>query len=243
MQLMAKRSSERPSYGELVQRLTGVLARIDPDSVPQLLSERERSRPMPLPSREEPDESSTDLPVRSGGAGMPVWLVVVTLGCIALFVAGLVTYLSRDDAAPAAATTGDAGHRTGSGSGATTPAGMTLVKHPDGTPWFYVDERPVTSAAYHNVFADHEQTGSADDPAVMVSYDAARSYASSRHGRLLRPDEWDAAANSSGVVVADGIFEWVESPEGKKQVRQHGKSQIRPDKEQKDVGFRVARDP
>ena len=119
---------------------------------------------------------------------------------------------------------------------------MVLVKHPDGSAWLYVDPQPVNLAAYRQ-FADHQQTGSAEDAVVMITYDQARSYAKSRGGRLLRSEEWDAAAVTPGVVVADGIFEWVESPEGKKQVRQHGKMQVRPDKEQKDVTFRVAKDP
>ena len=89
----------------------------------------------------------------------------------------------------------------------------------------------------------HEQPGAADGPVVMVSYDGARSYASTRGGRLLRSEEWDAAVVTPGVVVADGVLEWVESSEGKRTVRQHGKVLQRPDKEQKDVTFRVAKDP
>jgi hypothetical protein len=34
----------------------------------------------------------------------------------------------------------------------------------------------------------------------------------------------------------------VESPEGQRQVRQHGKTETRADKEHKDVTFRMARD-
>ncbi len=260
MQLMSKKAAERPSYSELVQRLTGVLARIDPSSVPEIISaNRERSRPNivlptgPTGPSAELDHAATvsDGELVPPRGGLPVWLVMVTLGCIALFAAGLVTYLSRDDGATTAAGTGSgatiSGSANGSGSATTpttqVPTGMVAVKHPDGSPWFFVDERPVTASAFHAVFADHQQAGGPDDAAVMVSYDRARSFASSRKGRLLRPDEWDAATNFPGVVVSDGLFEWVESPEGSKQVRQHGKSQIRPDKEQKDVGFRVARDP
>ena len=54
---------------------------------------------------------------------------------------------------------------------------------------------------------------------------------------MLHSDEWDRAVTTPGVVVTDGLFEWVESPEAKREVRQHGKSQIRPDKEHKDVTF------
>src|SRR5689334_4851495 len=49
-QMMAKKPGERPSYPELIQRLTGLLARIDPGSVPELIaSARERSRPFRIP--------------------------------------------------------------------------------------------------------------------------------------------------------------------------------------------------
>jgi len=119
---------------------------------------------------------------------------------------------------------------------------MILVKHPDGTPWFYVDALPVSAAAYQKLFADHVQAGSADDPAVDVSYDEARSYAKTHGGRLLRSDEWDAAYATRGVIVRDGVYEWVESPEGKRTVRQHGKTLVRPDNPQADVSFRVAKD-
>jgi hypothetical protein len=178
---------------------------------------------------------------------LPVWLIMLTLACLALFVAGLVTYLSHGDGVqPATGGGGSAGSSSGfvvgSGSGsAVLPAGMVMVRHPNGSPWFVVDDKPVTAAAFKQVFADHQQVG--DDAVVNVGYDAARSYATTRGGRLLRSDEWDAATVTPGVTVADGVFEWVESPEGKRTVRQHAKTLVRPDKEQKDVTFRVARDP
>jgi len=263
MQLMAKKASDRPSYVELTQRLGGILARLDPGSVPDLIAvSRERSRPIMMP----PSGTSASLNERNGGEsatvsdgaigatrGLPAWLVVVTLGCLALFVAGLVTYLTRGDA-PAKPGTG-----SGSGSGSsgfsvvdkTADGGtaidpkastMVLVKHPDGSPWFLVDEAPVPAALYKKLFSTHEQPGDPNAPVVQVSYDGARSYASTRGGRLLRSDEWDAATTTPGVVVADGVFEWVESPEGKRTVRQHGKTLVRPDAAQKDVTFRVAKD-
>src|SRR5262245_27122418 len=42
-QMMAKKPAERPGYPDLIQRVTGLLARIDPGSVPELIaSSRER---------------------------------------------------------------------------------------------------------------------------------------------------------------------------------------------------------
>jgi len=256
MMLMSKKPSDRPSYADLVTRLSQILARLDPGSVPNLISAtRERSRPIAVPSG--PGASLEDSATVSDGdldvpkAGLPVWLVVLTLGCIALFVAGLVAFLSRGDTAANAGTGGGSGSGGSAIGGAPddahrepgSPTGMVLVKHSDGTPWFFVDERPVTVQAYKKIFGDHQQSGNPEDPVVMVSYDGARSFANTRGGRLLRNEEWDVATTTPGVVVSDGVFEWVESPEGKRTVRQHGKTAVRADKEQKDVTFRVAKDP
>ncbi|MFT3698332.1 MAG: serine/threonine-protein kinase [Kofleriaceae bacterium] len=267
-QLMAKKADERPSYVELVQRVTAILARLDPGSVPELIATtRERSRPNIVPQSGErlpggapiarpmpsPEESATvsdgDLaPPKS----LPAWLWVVTLASIAVFVAGLVTYMTRGDSEAKPIGTGSGSSGSG-GFAVVTPDGgaavdpktttMKLVNHPDGSPWFYVDEAPVPESAYKKLFSDHKAGGELEGPVVQVSYDGARSYAATRGGRLLRSDEWDAATTTPGVVVTDGLYEWVESPEGKRTVRQHGKVLVRPDGPQKDVTFRVARDP
>ena len=251
LQLMSKSPDARPSYAELVARLTQALARLDPGSVPELAISRERSRPnIQMAGPSAPLAAPTgysdadDVVIPPPKAGLPVWLVMVTLASLALFVAGLVTYLGREEPAPQPATLVGSG---GSGSGsvqtqAQTPAGMILVKHPDGTPWFYVDALPVSAAAYQTLFADHTQAGSADAPAIDVSYDEARSFAKTRSGRLLRSDEWDAAVATPGVITREGVFEWVESPEGKRAVRQPHKTVVRPDNPQADVSFRVAKD-
>ena len=262
--MMAKKPAERPSYADLIQILTGILARLDPGAVPSLIaSTRERSRPIVIPdgpsaSLGSATVSDEALAVRGG---LPAWLVVLTLASIAVFAAGLVVYLQHGRATPGTAPAGSAGSAgsaasTGSakpaagGSGAgsqvtvepAAPAGMVLVHHPDGSPWFFVAEQAVSAGAFAKLFADHQQTGGPDAPVVDVTYDAARSYAQTHGERLVRPDEWDRATSTPGVVVTDGLFEWVESPEGKHEVRQHGKSQVRPDKPQKDVTFRVAKD-
>ncbi|HET7501614.1 MAG TPA: SUMF1/EgtB/PvdO family nonheme iron enzyme, partial [Kofleriaceae bacterium] len=118
-----------------------------------------------------------------------------------------------------------------------------LVRKSDGTPWFYVDAHPIRVAAFRQVFAHHEQPGGRDDdPVVLVSYNEARSYATTRGGRLLTTDEWTSAAATPGFQVARDLLEWVESPDEKdKLVRQIGKSVVRPDKPQKDVTFRMAK--
>ncbi|HET9987389.1 MAG TPA: serine/threonine-protein kinase [Kofleriaceae bacterium] len=261
MQLMAKKATDRPSYVELTQRLSAILARLDPGSVPELIAAtRERSRPnlivptgsgASLDGRQVDDSATVSDGAIGASRGLPAWLIVVTLGCLALFVAGLVTFLTRAEP-PAKAGSGSGSgssgfsvvDKTADGGTAIDPKSttMTLVKHADGTPWFLVDEAPVPAALYKKLFSNHEQPGDSNAPVVQVSYDGARSYASTRGGRLLRSDEWDAATTTPGVVVADGIYEWVESPEGKRTVRQHGKTLVRPDGAQKDVTFRVAKD-
>jgi hypothetical protein len=119
---------------------------------------------------------------------------------------------------------------------------MILVKAPDGRE-FAVDEKPVTLTAYRTVFADHKQSGGPDDPVVLIKYDEARSFAKTKGNRLLRADEWQLASTTAGFVVSPaGIMEWVEPRDDKKNVMQHGKSEVRPNKEFKDVTFRMAHD-
>jgi hypothetical protein len=166
--------------------------------------------------------------------------------CIAVFVAGLVVYLRRDSDPASSGASGPGGARADGSNAPAAPStsGMVLVHRADGSPWFYVDPRPVTVAAFRQLFARHEQPGGADDPVapvVMVSYNEARSYATTRGGRLLTSDEWDSAAATPGVRVGE-VLEWVLSPdENNKVARQKAKSIVRPDKPQKDVTFRMAK--
>ncbi|HEX5058358.1 MAG TPA: serine/threonine-protein kinase [Kofleriaceae bacterium] len=258
--MMAKKPGERPSYQELIEGLTTLLARIDPGSVPQLIAtSRERSRPFKIPPDAGPGASLPE-----GGAtlsdgelaavpraGLPSWLVVFSLLCVALFVAGLVVYLQRGGDEPASPTPGS-GSTAIAGSAAVVtpdappapkvpPAGMILVKLPDGNQ-LYVDAQPVSAERFRKLFADHKQPGKPDDAVVDITYDEARSFAQSNEGRLLRAAEWTAASTTPGFISIDKMYEWVESPKEARQVVQHGKSQGRPDKAQKDVTFRVARD-
>jgi serine/threonine-protein kinase len=239
--MMSKKPAERPGYDELITQLTHVVARLDPAAAPMLIATRDRSRPIALAALERADDADSGAaatsvdepaPIELPRAGLPGWLVAFTFVCIALFVAGLVVYLRRDSA-PAAAV---------GAAALQPPVGMILVHHPDGKPWFFVDARPVAAGAFHQVFGAHEQAGGPDDAVVMVSYNDARSYAGTRHGRLLTTDQWDSAAATPGFQVAGELLEWVESPDENKRVRQRGKSAVRPDGAQKDVTFRMAKD-
>jgi len=261
-QMMAKKPGERPSYQDLIEQLTGLLARIDPGSVPQLIAtSRERSRPFKIPPDAGPGASIQGGATLSGGelsavprAGLPAWLVVLSLLCVALFAAGLVVYLQRGGGEAAAPTpgsgsTGSAGSAAGVPPDAPPaapkiPPGMILVKLPDGRQ-LLVDAQPVSLAHFKEVFADHKQTGKPDDAVVNVKYDTAQAYAHTKdanNGRLLRAAEWTAASTTPGFISIDGMWEWVESPKEARQVVHHGKMQGRPDKEHKDVTFRMAID-
>jgi serine/threonine-protein kinase len=241
--MMAKRPQDRPSYEDLVAQLRGIIARLDsPVRAASVVPERARTAPAVASS-----DGGLDLPPRPA---IPGWIWFVTVACLALFGVGLVMYLQRP---PASGTTSgvvspppsDAAVTAADAPGAPVAvAGMVLIKKPDGSPWFYADPRPLTRAAYQQVFAKHEQPGTADAPVVMVSYTEAKSYALTHGGRLLTGDEWLAASTTPGFIIEPGLSEWVESiDEKKKTIRGQGKPQTRPDAKQKDVTFRTARNP
>ncbi|HEY4238484.1 MAG TPA: protein kinase [Kofleriaceae bacterium] len=255
--MMAKKPGERPTYDGLDGRLVQILARIDPEGVPAVLASRDRSRPITLPPgyggsgahhapSAPPDDSIAAVALPK--AGLPGWLVAFTFVCLALFAAGLVVYLRRPTDAPAPAKPVGAALLPPPAPARQTPPSSAsaelVVKKADGTPWFRTDAQPVSIAEYQALFAAHVQDGKPTDPVVMVSYNEARSFAATRGGRLLTSAEWDAASVTPGFTVGDGVYEWVDAgPEQKTVVRQHGKTQPRPDAGQKDVTFRIARDP
>jgi len=260
-QMMAKKPAERPGYPELIQRLTTLLARIDPGSVPELIaSSRERSRPFRIPADPsgslEGGATLSDGDMKVARGGLPGWLLVVSLLSLGLFIAGLIVYLQRDTSPATAAPGPDKGSGSAGSSSVITPtpdaaaaegpkapAGMIVVKRADGTQ-FFIDEKPVSAATYRTVFADHKQPGGPDDPVINIRYDEARSFAKTKGNRLVRADEWETASTAAGFTVSPaGQLEWVEPGVDKKNVRQHGKSEIRDDKkEYKDVTFRMAHD-
>ena len=207
--------------------------------------------PVPTAASDGLGHSAIEVP----RAGLPGWLVALTFVCIALFVAGLVVYLRRDAAgadagppAPGASPTSSAGPSpspatgaaTGSGSAAPPTIGVIMVRKADGSPWFYVEPKPVTAAKFRQLFSAHQQDGAADAPVVMISYNEARSYAETVGARLLTSDEWDSSMATPGVAPSGDLREWVESPDEKKTVRARGVTEARPDAAQKDVTFRIA---
>ena len=285
-QMMAKKPADRPSYSELIARAGQIIARLDPEAVPQIVAvTRERSRPNTAPGlsgraptgpgallgsqqiaplSRPPTAPSVLPPVGSPfghslaaidaepthyempvSRGVPAWLVLFTIACIAFFVIGLVIYLRRDEPAATAAPVGDA----------TKAAEMIVVTHPDGSKWFQLDVRPVTLGEFRRVFKDHKQSGGSDAPVTSVSYDQARSYAASRGGRLVRDDEYERASTLPELVVPEGMFDWIESepsrlsgadpmndPPSRRIARRRGLVDHPHDTGRADVTFRVAKD-
>ena len=127
----------------------------------------------------------------------------------------------------------------------TPPAGMVLVLRPDGTPWLFVDARPVTAAQYAVGFPKLKKpsAAAADQPVVNAPYNFAKAYAQTVGKRLLTDDEWQAAIKTPGVIAQPSLHEWIAPAAGKQApVRAPGKQATRPLGGHKDVTFRLGQD-
>lgn len=192
--------------------------------------------------------------------GLPGWLWAVSALAVGVFVVGLVVHLTRSGAAPQRDSAGGSGSGSASASvdagvppidapapppPPAAPPGMVLVTRADGTPWFFVDVRPVTAAEYAVAFPKLKKptAAAAPRPVVNASYTFAKAYAQTVGKRLLTAEEWDAAVITTGVIASPAQFEWVSPAVGKNApVRAPGKVEKRPLSGQKDVTFRLARD-
>jgi tRNA A-37 threonylcarbamoyl transferase component Bud32 len=283
--MMAKKASERPDYGALIARLERIVARLAtggetsqpirraPEGSGGLVAKTPfvgGAGPLAADLGAAPDGPSlTDVPVRRR---LPGWLWLVTVLAVLVFVAGLFMYMGGGGAAaPAgyrdAAIASDVSDAAAAVAPAppgpdaaparpTPPPGMVLIEKPDGTPWLFVDARPVTHAAFVKVFPKHKKPAAGpaaaqgERPVTAVPYTFARAYAQSTGKRLLRPDEWDAAAATTGVVVDSAAWEWVDAGDGKdgkggkdaRRVMAPGRTQSRAAGAHKDVTFRLAQD-
>jgi serine/threonine-protein kinase len=257
-QMMAKKPAERPSYQELIQRVTGLLAKLDPGSVPELIAaSRDRSRPNIIPSGMsaalEGGATLSDGEMPVAKAGLPAWLIVFSLASIALFIAGLVVFLQRGSDASAEPSKGSAAQGSGTAVGSAgsaqitpiAPAGMIVVKNADGTARFFVDAKPVTVSSFKAFFQDHKQaSGGADDTVSDIKYSEALAYVSGKQGRLMSAEEYEAASKTAGFVPATGLAELLSSADPNKHLVRTaaGKSESRADNAMKDVTFRMAKD-
>lgn len=147
------------------------------------------------------------------------WLVAVTVVSALIFLTGLglllfgprpqVAGAPPADAAPGA----DAAPATGRDPSA--PAGMLLVRKPDGSPWLFVAAAPVSLGEYAQARPAEKTPEKRKklnaQPVVQVGYGQAESYALSKGARLPTPDEWAAAAKTAGFKPAGkGLSEWVD---------------------------------
>jgi len=207
--------------------------------------------------RERPtDDSTLDRPPRRAR-----WLIAVTAVALLVFLAGLGLLLFGPMPTPRAEveTPPDAGPplpRTRPDAAPPRdpepPAGMILVRHDDHRAWVFVDARAVSWDEIDDLFPRIKKPrgAHADDPATGVSWDRAQSYARARGKRLVRSDEWAAAAHTEGFVAAGKtLWEWVEDGAGEtRPVRSvRSLSEIKPLAQRPpgghgDVTFRLARD-
>jgi hypothetical protein len=275
--MLAKKPGDRPDYPALIAELEQIIVALErggartmtnPPSAGGTSGHLARTPfvggPEPLALDDDAAATRTrdvasSAPVRPGG--LPRWLLGLSVLSLAVFLTGLVVYLTRapePTAGPAAGGALDGGAASGSNPAApppidaappppvdpTPPAGMALVKK-DGKPWFFVDKRAVTAGEYAAAFPKSKKptAAQANEPVKSVPYTFARAYADIAQKRLLTGDEWAAAVATTGVVTHPNLFEWVGPAVGANApVRAVGKKGTRPLTAQKDVGFRLARD-
>jgi serine/threonine-protein kinase len=147
------------------------------------------------------------------------WLVAVTVVSALIFLTGLGLLLFGPRPGPAAALPPDAAPRTDAAPATShdpaAPAGMVLVRKPDGSPWVFVAAAPVTLGDYAQARPAEKQPEKRKklnaQPVVQVAYGQAESYAQVKGARLPTPQEWAAATKAAGFKPAGkGLSEWVD---------------------------------
>ncbi|HEU5056472.1 MAG TPA: serine/threonine-protein kinase, partial [Kofleriaceae bacterium] len=146
------------------------------------------------------------------------WLVGVTAVSGLIFLTGLGLLLFGPRPGPAAAAPPDAAPRADAApvrrADPVPPAGMLLVRKPDGSPWLFVAAAPVSHGEYAEARPAEKQPQKRKklnaQPVVQVAYAQAESYALARSARLPTPDEWAAAAKTAGFKPAGKLAEWVD---------------------------------
>ena len=273
--LMAKKPADRPDYPTLIARLEGIVARLQDGravTAPPVSMASSHSGPVAVgaprldtgtpfvgadaPPAFEDDGSSTRAAIAAvGGPGLPRWVWIVTALAVIVFVIGLVRFLGRGDAAaPTTVAPGVAVQDAGPPPPIdappppplpTAPDGMVLVLRADGTPWLFVDARPVTAREWAKGFPKLKAPKAAalELPVVNAPYNFAKAYAQTVGKRLLTDAEWQAAIATSGVVASPTMFEWIAPAVGKQApVRAPGKQAQRALAGGADVTVRLGRD-
>jgi serine/threonine-protein kinase len=198
-----------------------------------------------------------------GGPRRSKLLIAVTVICALVFLAGLGLLLfgpvpepqasveSAADAAPPL----PRGPRPDAGVPDVepiAPTGMLLIRYPDGRPRAFVDARAVSWADIAEQLKKVRKPSWAEpkEPATKVSWEQAQSFARARGKRLVRTEEWEAAAKVEGFVPAGKtLWEWIDDGGGETRPMRsvHSVSTVkplsqRPPKGHSDVAFRLAKD-
>jgi serine/threonine-protein kinase len=228
--LMSKKANDRPQYPELIGTLAGIVERLQhaqgAGSSPSMASaggaggdSRAPATPDPTPYVGGPAAPRaariTGDPPRSAR-----WLIAVTVVCALVFATGLGLLLfgprsestavaaqpppppPAPDAAPAPK------------PDPVAPAGMLLVRKPDGAPWVFIGQAPISHGDYATARPTEKQPARNKrenrKPVVQVSFDQAESFAKAAGKRLPTPEEYAAAALLKEFSAPAKLLEWVD---------------------------------
>ena len=190
----------------------GAAAEAGEDSAETTVKGRSRQEPA---ARGGTSKVAADM---AAGPKLSRWLVAVTVVSGLVFLTGLGLLLFGPRPEPAAAASPDAAPRTDAapvvGEDPVAPAGMLLVRKPDGSPWLLVAAAPVSHGEYAEARPDEKQPQKRKklnaQPVVQVAYAQAESYAQAKGARLPTAEEWAAAAATAGFKPAGKLGEWVD---------------------------------
>ena len=224
LRMMAKKSKDRPGYQEVISTLSGIVERLQHGgsaSSPQMAAAASAPAtvdPTPFVGGKRPRESDAPPAARSSG-----WLIAVTVLSALVFAAGLGLLLFGPRAEGAETPVArpavpppppDAAPPPKPKPDPVAPAGMLLVRKPDGAPWMFIGAAPVSLGDYSTARPTEKKPGRNKrenrKPVLQVSYDQARSYALSAGGRLPTPEEYAAAAALEGFTAPPKLLEWVD---------------------------------
>ena len=273
-QMMAKKVAERPNYEQLVEQLASIISRLDYERSHPAAKRREQrpETPVRVPviaasdaERTIAERSDSNVSNSLGGdlsrdlaavgARWPRWIVALTVVSVMALAAAAIFFFVHERGntaaadAPTTAPTAEAKPVAPNILSPAVPAGMVLVKHANGSPWFFIDAAPVTHRQFAKNFVEHH-VGAAelDHPVTNIAYNVGRAFAQTRSGRLATGAEWDAAIGTAGVHVAPGLSEWIDDDIAAtthatgNEVRAPGQPARRLDAAAPDVTFRVVLD-
>ncbi|HUS66529.1 MAG TPA: protein kinase [Kofleriaceae bacterium] len=222
LRMMSKKPKERPGYQEVIATLSGIVERLQHGgaaSSPQMAAASSAPAtvdPTPFVGGARRRESDAPPAARSSG-----WLIAVTVLSALVFLAGLGLLLFGPRAEGAETPVARPAVPPPPPDAApppkpdpVAPAGMLLVRRPDGTPWLFIGAAPVSLGDYSAARPTEKKPGKNKrenrKPVLQVSYDQAHSYARFAGGRLPTPEEYAAAAAIKEFSAPAKLLEWVD---------------------------------